>query len=488
MRISVTTKYLTLILAISFVLFFPSLTTFFTHDDFFLLKISRIETFREFLNFFSLVRGPEGLGMYRPLGMQIFYLLDWKLFNLNPLWLHLVAFLTFFFVIYLVYKLINLLTNNKKIGITASFLYAVSASHFAHLYAFGVYVELLVTLFALLSCISFIYYLETRLLKNIFFTFLFFMGGLFSKETFVVIPVLLILIYLFLLLRKKKILARPKDILLALIPFFMTIAGYFFMRFKFFGFPEGESYVWIISLRVVNTLFWYFLWAMNLPEMLVDFVGPGLRFNPNLFKFYSKEITPIFLLFLLQLLFLLYAFISWIRKSRNQKMTELLFSFGWFAVSLTPVLFLPLHKFTYYLTLPLVGIVLFISILLENIKPVRIKVSFLVAWLLLSFFTLGLTAKTHWITQGAKIAEKIHHYLVENKSIAQDYKEIAFYDTEADKDLPWRPSELVKVVLSNQNYFKVFWNDKLTAKYYNSQQEIQESGVLYIHARDFLGY
>ena len=488
MKISTTTKYLILIFFISFLLFFPALSTFFTHDDFFLLKIARIDTFRQFLNFFNPVRGPEGLGMYRPLGMQIFYLLDWKLFNLNPFWLHAVAFITFFAVIYLVNKLIRLLTGNKIIGITAAFLYAVSASHFAHLYSFGVYVELLVTLFALLSCISFIHYIKTKSLKDLIITFLYFLGGLFSKETFVVIPFLLILIYFYLLVRKKKVLGKPKDIFLALTPFFATIAIYFLMRFKYFGFPQGDSYVWIFSFRVFNSLFWYFLWAMNLPEMLVDFVGSGLRFNPNLFKFYSKEIIPIFILFAMQILFLLCAFVKWFRKYQNQKLITLIFSLGWFAISLAPVIFLPLHKFTYYLTLPMVSVVLLISILLENTKSVTIKIFFLFTWLLLSFLTLGLTSKTHWMTQGPKIAKYIHHYLLENQNLTRDYQEIVFYDTKEDKDLPWSPAGLIKAVLSDQNYLNVFWNGKLIAKYYESENEIKESNSLKIKARIFLGY
>jgi len=488
MKLSTSAKYLFVIFLISGVLFYPSLKVFYTHDDFFLLKISRIETFGQFLNFFNLIRGPEGLGMYRPLGMQTFYLLGWKLFNLNPFWLHLIAFLTLFTVIYLVYKLIKILTGNEKIGLTAAFLYAVSASHFAHLYALGTYVELLVTLFALLSCISFIHYIKTKSLKGLIITFLYFLGGLFSKETFVIIPLLLFLIYLYFVFRKKKVLAKPKDIFLALTPFFATIAIYFLMRFKYFGFPEGDSYVWVFSFRVFNTLFWYFLWALNLPEMLVDFVGPGLRFNPNLFKFYSREIIPIFSLFVVQLLLILYFFINWLRKNRNQKLATLFFGLGWFAISLAPVIFLPLHKFTYYLTLPLIGVVLSISILLENTKSVILKMSFLATWLLLSILTLGLTSKTHWITQGARIAEKVHHYLVENQNLIRNHDEIVFYDTDKDKNLPWKPSEILKVVLSDQNYFKVFWNDKVTAMYYNSEDKIKAGQIIKIGARDFLGY
>lgn len=42
--------------------------------------------------------------------------------------------------------------------------------------------------------------------------------------------------------------------------------------------------------------------------------------------------------------------------------------------------------------------------------------------------------------------------------------------------------------LSDNNYFKVFWGDKFTAKYYNSEEEIKEKSILKIRGRDFLGH
>src|SRR4030042_3201424 len=94
-----------LIFLLAFIIFFPSLFTFYTNDDFFLLKISNAKSITDFINFYNLKQGPEGLGMYRPLAMQSFFMLAWKIFNLNPLGLHVISFLFFFGIIYLVYIL-----------------------------------------------------------------------------------------------------------------------------------------------------------------------------------------------------------------------------------------------------------------------------------------------------------------------------------------------------------------------------------------------
>jgi len=147
--------YLTLlfIFLVAFLLFYPSLFTFFTHDDFFLLKISNAHSLKEFLAFFSLFKPPEGLGMYRPLSMQSFYFLAWKVFKLNPFGLHIISFLTFFILVYLVYYLSYVLSGKITISLITAFIYAVNSSHFVHLYFLGVYQELLMSVFFLLALI-----------------------------------------------------------------------------------------------------------------------------------------------------------------------------------------------------------------------------------------------------------------------------------------------------------------------------------------------
>src|SRR4030065_1319697 len=108
---------LLLIILLSFVIFYPSLFSFYTNDDFFLLKISNAKTITDVINFYNLKQGPEGLGMYRPLAMQSFFMLAWKIFDLNPLGLHVISFLFFFGIIYLVYALSKKLVDNDKFAL-----------------------------------------------------------------------------------------------------------------------------------------------------------------------------------------------------------------------------------------------------------------------------------------------------------------------------------------------------------------------------------
>ncbi|KKQ97154.1 hypothetical protein A3E15_03275 [Candidatus Woesebacteria bacterium RIFCSPHIGHO2_12_FULL_42_9] len=488
------TKYLFIILFISFVLYFPSLFTFYTHDDFFLLKISQAGSLKEFLNFFNLTQGPDGLGMYRPLTTQVFYFLAWKLFNFYPLGLHIISFIVFFAVTYLTYRLTKMLLSNfeprttDKIPLIAAFLYATSASHFGHLYYLATFQELGMTLFFILSVLFFIEFLEKSDKKHLVFSIMTFILSLLSKETAVVLPMIFIPIY-WLMKKQKKNKLKLGELLTSLIPFLLILAVYLYMRVSYYGFATGDSYLWDFSIRrLFNTFGWYGLWAFNLPEMLVDFVGPGLKFNPNLFKFWSKEIIPIFILFSGAVIILLYKVFRNIKNlfTKRNLLNLFIFCIAWFFVTLLPVLFLPLHKFTFYLTLPLIGIVIIISYLLTAKRQYFVASLFMIIWLILSFMTIGLTKKTHWITRGGYTAKNVHDYLLKNKELVSGVKSVAFYDTQEDRDLPWSPTALLKVVLSDQNYFEVFWKGEISASY-SSLEGSQEGGIR-LKSRQFLGY
>jgi len=488
--------FLFTIFALALIIYLPSLTTFYTNDDFFHLRISNVSSTKEFINFFNLSKAPEGWGLYRPLTTQVFYFLAWKVFSLNPLGLHIISFLVFFGVIYLIYLLTrNLFVNSEskfvnKVALSASLLYATSATHFGHLYFLGAFQELGVALFFFLSVIIFIKFLQKGKLIMYAASLIAFLLSLLCKETAVVLPLIFIPIYWFLRFQKHVSFSLNK-FLISLVPYFFFLLLYFYFRVTHYGFAQGESYVWDFSIsRAMNTLGWYGLWSFNLPETLVDFVGPGFLLNPNLFKYWSGQIIPIFLLFGVFFLEILFLILKNVKKLflNHKSLILILFCTAWFITTLMPVLFLPLHKFTFYLTIPIFGVVVFISYLFINYESKIMNRGFIFVWIILSFLTLNLTRQTNWITRGAQTARNVHNYLRQNANSLEGIKTIAFYDTEEDSNLPWSPSEILKATLSDQNYFRVFWNDNLTAIYYNSEEEIKAGQVMKIKARDFLGY
>jgi len=482
--------YLIGIFVLSLILFWPSLFAFYTNDDFFLLKISNARNLNEYFSFFDLKSPPEGLGMYRPLAMQSFFMLSWKVFNLNPLGLHLISFIFFFGLIYLVYEIIQKLTGDTGLSLLSAFFYATSATHFAHLYWLSTFQELAMGLFFLLSVFFYLRFNENKSLLLYLLSFVFFFLSLLSKETAVIIPLMLALGYVY-----KRFVGgsrlSSKLFGLSLLPFVLILGFYFYYRIFYYGFPKGDSYIWSVSPRVFNSLFWYGLWSLNFPEMVVDFVGPGLSINPNLFKYWSREMVPIMFLLGTLIFILIYCTVRFLKKfflrKKNLKyksysISLFSFSLAWFLFSLIPVIFLPLHKFTYYLTIPLVGVVLLISFLLKEAKMKLLKVIICLVWISLSLMTLALTKETSWITQGEETAKRVYVFFNQNYAGVRHSKNVIFYDTEKDKDLPWSPTGVLKTVLSDNNFFEVFY--PLITAYY---EDVKVDGEK-IPSRQFLGY
>jgi hypothetical protein len=484
------------IFAISFLMFYPALFCFFTNDDFFFLKIAKVSSFKDFLNFFNLVTDIGGIGVYRPLTLRVFYFLTVEFFHTNPMPLHVISFATFFLDIFLVGTFTRLMTKNNKIVLLSSFLYATSVTHFGQLYYIGAFQELFLTMLFLGSVILFIKY-ETGMkgkhpLGKLIMSLFLFILSIMSKETAVVLPFALVLVHVYLKLT-KRIKVSVNTLILSLLPYFVILGVYLFMHFNYFGLISGDSYIWNFAPgKAINSLAWYGLWSLNIPEMLVDFVGPGLHFNPNLLKYWANKIIPIFALFVLQILMIFYSFLKFIKSGKdvNKKGWLLMgFSLLWFMGTLIPVIFLPVHKFTYYLTLPLVGVVLALGYLLEETKIGRVAIGiFLVMWTITSIISLRLTYQTNWITQSQVVTYKVFQYFKKN-GVNLSGGNVYFIDTKSDSSLPWSPTQTLKTVLSDKNFFDVFYPNLSEKVNYAGLAEMPTApSTEVIESRQFLGY
>lgn len=442
-----------LIYLASFIIFLPSLFVFFTNDDFYFLKITRQVSLSRFINYFNIfTKNQDGLGVYRPLTTQLFYLLK------NPTLMHVIVFLTFFVILYLIYKLCLVLFKNKNIALVATFLYSVSATHFGHFYYLATYQEFGMTMFVLLMILL-------NIEKKYVLSSLCFVFALMSKETAIIAPFLLFLTdwYIGNKINYKKYLQ-----------YFIILGVYFFSHFYLYGLATGDTYIWNFGIRkLLNTVTWYLLWSFNLPESLVDFIGPGFKINPNLFLYWSKQIIPILILSFVQICFVVYILIK--SKILNHKST-FLFCISWFLIALVPVLFLPQHKFSFYLTLPLVGIVFWLSNLLITRKTFFLFL-FSCLWLFTSFLTLRFTYETNWITQSELVSKRVYDYLNIHKLPG-----INFIDTESDNALPFSPTLTVKTALSDMNFFYVFFPSMTDRVFYNGEDGNK------INSRQFMGY
>ena len=308
--------------------------------------------------------------------------------------------------------------------------------------------------FILLSILS---YLTKPSTKNTLISLLFFILALASKETAVVLPFILLVLDW----------SRGKTKIKRILPFIIILLPYLCFRFSYFGSVEGESYIWDFSpKRTANTLFWYTLWSFGAPELLVDYVSSGFRILPRFYTDFPFWSSVILLLTSLTLLSFLIMFIKNI-KAIDKKF---LFALGVFVLGLVPVLFLPWHKFTLELTLPMVGFSLMLAKLSLRRRNKLLVAIFIFLFFILNISTNILSYKTHYSVSRAKLARRIYTYF---RSTYPKYPQGKYFefinDTEAYPET-WGSSKQVAHAASGSNLFKVLYKDKSIKVYYQDYE------------------
>jgi hypothetical protein len=173
------------------------------------------------------------------------------------------------------------------------------------------------------------------------------------------------------------------------------------------------------------------------------------------------------------------------------------FCIFWFLIGILPVAFLPQHKFSFYLTLPLIGLTFRIAFLLVTSKINKIFIwLFLLIWTLTSVLTLKFTVQTNWISQSEKVAEMAHIYFDEGQINLSGKnkqnlvgKNIYLVDTPIDSTLPWSPTSTLKTILSNKNFFEVFYPNLAAKINYSGLEKVPtQKDAVVINSNQILGY
>ena len=280
-----------ILICVLIVLFYGFISSlYFSQDDFFHLRVSQTNgSLKEFLDLFSFRSFSErgGIYFYRPIFREGLFNLFYQTFGFNPvpfrifqLAIHLVNTL-------LVYKLFRLLTKKAILPFVAALVFGISAANIGVLsYLAGGIQASGMTLFLLTS--AFLFLMNRKLSA-----FLFFVLALGSHELAISYP----LILAGLILTKEKLgnkfftrLAKE------LWPYILVVGLFLYFQVKVIGLPIAETeYGFSFSIsRVLNSYVWYLAWSIGLPEMLLDFIGPGLKLNPNLMAFWGNYFKIIY--------------------------------------------------------------------------------------------------------------------------------------------------------------------------------------------------
>lgn len=490
-----------LIFAIVLLLYYPVLTTYFTQDHFLHFKVSLTDgSLKEFLDLFRFHSFEErGLAYYRPIFRDVLFHILYNSFGLNHVPYRVLYFVIHFINIWLIYILMHKLFQKKQISFFVSFFVGISSANIGILY-WGI--EILgATMFIISTLVLFIKFLETHKNRFLFFSFLTFLSALGSHEFGAIIPILLIGLILVYLPSNPPAVGSVLINIFRLLPFFLIVIPYVYMDITQTGYSSKDlQYSPVFNIKTtLNTLSWYTGWSLGLPEMLVDFVLPGLKLNPSLMRYWGNYFAIIFFTFFISVVCLLLIIFYLMLKKRNifynKKFLFLLFLFP---TSLLPVLFFPFHKFTYYLSVSLpafwgcIGFIIFSAYwhLKKKFPHLALAVltTFILSIFLLNTASILLGHSTYWAAQRGKISEKII------KDVTSRYptlpKGSVIYFTN-DPTYPFvakdwgGSSKQVSIILSGSDALQLMYRDPTLEVYYQdiSKPNFQDKNIYPIIAK-----
>lgn len=431
---------LLLIFACSFILFYPSLSYYFFQDDWFVLNWVRTG---DFLSFFAF---RDDVIYWRPLSMPLFFWTNYKLFGLNPLGFHLVAFSIFLILLISIYKLFLILFKDRSISLLGTYFYSTWPIHFMSLSWISTTSYILMSLFQVLSIIFFIKFLEKKKINFWALSWIFFILGIISHEFTVVLPVILLAL---------RLILKKSNHLIFLLPFFIIDFIFFVFRFIIFPIQAEGAYTVHYNYLIADNFLWYIVWAFNFPESFKDLIDQSFLFESfrRLINFWKISLPS---------LILIVTFIKLLSKYFRKNNKYYLFGFIWFAVGLIPIITLVEHSYTVYLSFAGIG---FIYLMLVSLNSSSKIWSFIlpIFWLLASLTNLQFTRSTHWIVNEQAISKSYISFI---KSTLNDPKEGSiFLIRHADRTYSLENKFVItnkkdiSLALNNSSAIQVLFND-----------------------------
>ncbi len=480
---------LSLIVLGSLILFFPFLSTFFSADDFYNMRLVMEDPIGKVIGSFLFVRNPIFL-FYRPLTTQLFFFLGKELFAFNPLGYHLISFSLFVLSLVIVYRLGTSIAQNKDTGLLTAFFYAFSASNFTRLAWISQIQEVTLAACVLLGSHFFIRYLLEKKTKYWIWTFVFFLISLTAKESAIIFPFYLCILTIFYCYIGKI----KGKIILTLWPFLLSLITYGYFRFFSIGVSTGENYFTSFALKnILNTALWYTLWSLSLPEQLANFDFFGKNFQPNgeMLHGLASTMPGVMLFFMFLTFFIICLFLaalktlqSYSSQQRVKVIVMFLLGTSWYILALVPHLFSPWHKFSYELGVPLFGISLIMALLVglagqslwTKTKPFSIGSViigiFLLVHIVLSYQTVRVERQTHWVFLRSTISQAIFSYLHKYYPWLPPGTTVAFVNDKIATNPQYGLSKQISLALAKESALQLLYGDPTIRVLYEDEGKI----------------
>lgn len=317
------TPYLAII-AFTAIINYSSFLHNFIQDDYMFIELVK-DNFSLYNTFIADFFGANTYAnFYRPISILLTYI-SYKIFGMNAVGYHAIVFILFTLCCILVYQIVYELFKRQDIAVMASLLYITRGALFFEIYWIGCgFSDATAALLMLLSTFTFIKYLENNSKTYYLTSLACFILALMSKESAIVLPALIFIIYLchVKLSHIENVVHELKSLIYTFIPYGLILLVY-----------------------LVKILVW--------PSMAAT--GPYIiSFSPsivgaNLAFYITNSFNNLY-----EAIFLAIFILTSIIYPKSRKIA-VLFSI-WFVACLLPYLLLNNHSYAHYLSAALLGV------------------------------------------------------------------------------------------------------------------------------------
>jgi tetratricopeptide (TPR) repeat protein len=279
------------------------------------------------------------VGMYQPLA-TLSYALDLKASGMDASAFHRTNLILHFVNILLVFVLLFRFTKQADISIIVTALFAIHPMNVESVVWLSTRSNLLYALFYLISLISYLKYLNTKEVRFLIWTFIFFVLSLFSKAPAVTLPFILILLDLF-SARKLNLKVWGEKIAFFILSIFFIIIA-FYGRFQASHISSFEdTFNYFERFILVGYSFVFYLFHLFFPiNLSAIHYYPAIKSSDFLFGIGSFYYLTAFV-FIIILGFTVFLLVKSIINKKFEH--PILFGIGFFVLSISVMIrFIPL--------------------------------------------------------------------------------------------------------------------------------------------------
>ncbi|MEI6690133.1 MAG: hypothetical protein WCL07_00120 [bacterium] len=445
-------KYLIFLLA-TIIAYGGSLHYGFSQDDWYFLFISKANSVKDVLLFFS-PWNQQGFPFYRPLSTQLYYFLATSIAGLSgaPIAMHVFMILLLSIAGFILYLLARQLKFSLLSSTLVGLLYVGSSVHFLSLYYIAATQQLLsgtLMLFAL-------YWVKT---KNAQWpAYLAFVLALLCKENAILLPAYLLLLSDWSIIKIRSLMCNLKS----LLPYIFIALIYLTLRLTSRVEVQSE-YQPVFGLRALGTFKIYLSFLFGYYEKIQDYVLPsGIRqylIDTRPFGYLTVAGS------LISASTIGYLTInSLLRRQFVKLQLQYLLMF---TIGLSPWLLLPDHIFPHYLDLPMAALaLLLISLCRSQIVAIILTISLLVA----NYGGIKSSEILHWTVLRSRLNTAAIPQLI-NRGLCQSNAIVLSGDNLLAKELSYS--------LSMSNGPRVLCNNSILQVYYG-ETNINEGKIINI--------